>query len=74
MCNETMTALIVGYMDEIKASEVKTKWVYSSQMEEPFFFVDYKKFDFYKKDGTGKWVCVAKNANILERIKPKSSI
>jgi hypothetical protein len=73
MCNETMTALIVGSMKEIKASEVKTKWVYSSQMDEPFFFVDYKNFDYYKKVNN-EWVCVANNANILERIKPKSSI
>jgi hypothetical protein len=73
MCNRDMNALIVGKMDEIKASEVREKWIYSTQMNEPFFFIGYLKFDCYKKID-GKWVCVGNNANILKHFGMKPTI
>jgi hypothetical protein len=65
MCNKERDALIVGKMDDIKQSEVREKWVYSTKMNEPFFFTCYSKFDCYKKI-ENKWICVGNNANILE--------
>lgn len=72
MCNRDMNALIVGKMDDIKASEVREKWIYSTQMNEPFFYTCYSKFDCYKKIDD-KWICIGNNANILKGFgcKPK---
>lgn len=72
MCNRDMNALIVGKMDDIKASEVREKWIYSTKMNEPFFYTCYSKFDCYKKIDD-KWICIGNNANILKGfgMKPK---
>jgi hypothetical protein len=71
MCNYDMSALIVTKMSYVKQAPVKTKWVTTSQMNEPFFYVPYTKFDYYKKVGKD-WICMGNNANIMENcgVKP----
>lgn len=52
LVNHSMTALAVARMSEVKKSEVKEKFVFSTKMNEAFFNVPLTSFNVYfLKDG-----------------------
>ena len=57
MCNENMNACVVGMMQVIKKSPVRTRFVKSSGLNEPFFYTPIGHFDVYKKVDN-RWVAV----------------
>lgn len=66
MCNENMNACVVGLMDTIKKSPVRTRFVKSSGLNEPFFYTPISKFDVYKKVNN-KWIPVSENNQHLNK-------
>lgn len=73
MCNKDMNACIVGLMETIKKSPVRTRYVKSSNMEEPFFYTPIDKFDVYRKTD-GKWICISeKNQHLNKCLSSQSS-
>jgi hypothetical protein len=73
MCNKDMNACIVGLMETIKKSPVRTRYVKSSNMEEPFFYTPISQFDVYKKTDT-KWISISdKNKHLNKCLSSPSS-
>ena len=58
MCNKSMNACVIGLMETIKKSPVRTRYVMSSGLNEPFFYTPINKFDVYKKVDN-KWISVS---------------
>jgi hypothetical protein len=58
MCNQNMNACVVGLMETVKKSPVRTRYVVSSGLNEPFFYTPIGKFDIYKKVDN-KWITVS---------------
>ena len=55
MINKTGDAAIVADMDLVKASPVREKFVFSTKMNEPFFWVPVEHFDLYVRGTDGVW-------------------
>jgi len=66
MCNENMNACVVALMETIKKSPVRTRYVKSSGLNEPFFYTPIKKFDIYKKVDN-KWIPISENNQYLSK-------
>jgi hypothetical protein len=66
MCNMNMNACVVGMMEAVKKSPVRTRYVMSSGLNEPFFYTPISKFDIYKKVDN-KWIAVSENNQHLSK-------
>ena len=73
MCNQKMNACIVGLMDTVKKSPVRTRLVKSSGLTEPFFYTPISRFDIYKKVDD-KWIPVSDKNQHLNKCLSSSQL
>ena len=66
LVNKDLSSVALAYMDDIKQSKVGEKYIYSTSMNEPFFFCDMSIFDIYSKEGNN-WLPKKINKGIISR-------
>lgn len=64
ICNKDLSAVAVCKMEDVKKSAVIEKFVYMTNMNEPFFNVPFSVFDLYEFDGKD-WCLSKLNNNVL---------